>query len=121
MADNITGSPSNVEISQVMTGYSGDRGLNFITTSHEAATERGMSYLYATQLYEGYYIREMNHSHPSSAYPSGLETRKSDIGFSRMVTNAQIQNNLSVPKFHLYHVPTRQKIQFGPHSQRNHF
>ncbi|GHT47544.1 hypothetical protein AGMMS49965_25620 [Bacteroidia bacterium] len=114
MAQNTT-----VEWSQVQTGIEGDKGLNFLTTSHDAATERGIKHLINGQLNSGYVIREFNHSHPTTPYPSGLgTTRKSDIGVVTTITeiNKYWKYNVS-PVFNIYHVPTKTYIPYSPNSQ----
>lgn len=126
MAANTT-----VEWSQAKTGIEGDRGLNFMTTSHEQTTERGMSYLYSGQLYNGYTIREMNHSHPSNtAYPSGSFIHPvtgagvgewGDVGFSRSITNNRQKNGLNVPTFNIYLPGSKSYISYGPNSIRSQY
>ena len=117
---------TTVEWSQAKTGVAGDKGLNFLTTSHDVATERGMSNLFGGQLYAGYTIRELNHNHPSnSAYPSGLPDSRNpgggDIGFSRMVTNNRQANRLNVPTFNIYLPSSKSYISYGPNSIRSHY
>ena len=63
-------SNTEVEWSQAKTGIEGNKGLNFITTSHKVDRENGMNNLYSGQLYSGYTVRELNHSHPCLLYTS---------------------------------------------------
>ncbi|MDR0796883.1 MAG: hypothetical protein LBE79_12685 [Tannerella sp.] len=107
-SNNITGSPTQVEFSHAMTGVAGDRGRNYITTSHEARRESGMSHLLQGQLFNGYTIRELNHSHPVTAGPGD-----SDLRFTDWVTGRLQNQGLTIPCFNIYHVPTRQKIPFS--------
>lgn len=126
MATNTT-----VEWSQAMTGVAGDKGLSFVTTSHAQATERGISYLYSGQLYSGYTIREMNHSHPgNTAYPSGSFVHPSigagvgdwgDVGFSRSITNNRQANRLNISTFNIYLPGSKSYINYGPNSIRSHY
>jgi RHS repeat-associated protein len=108
MSNNITGSPSAAEISQAMTGIAGEKGLNFITTSHQRGKESGMTYLLNGQLLRGYTIRELNHSHPYSPTPS-----ISDMGFASEVSRIMRERNTNIPAFHINYVPWKQKIPFG--------
>lgn len=126
MAANTT-----VEWSQAKTGIKGDKGLNFMTTSHDKEIERGMDFLYLGQLYNGYTIREMNHSHPSNtAYPSGSFVNPNngagvgewgDVGFSRLITNNRQTNRLNVPTFNIYLPSNKSYIKYGPNSIRDHY
>lgn len=103
---------TDVEWSQAKTGVEGYKGLNFITTSHGEKVEKGMADLYVSQLYNGYTIRELNHSHPNDTeYPSGsfIHPRNGkgigewgDIGFARDITNYQEKNGFKVPNFNIY-------------------
>ena len=116
MSHNVTGSPSQVEFSQAMTGLAGEKGLNFITTSHERRKESGMKYLLNGQLLNGYTIRELNHSHPVSRTPSGSDVPGSlsgDLGFAKEVKDILRAKGQSIPKFHIYHVPSRTKIPYA--------
>jgi hypothetical protein len=66
LADNITNSSSMVEFALAQTGIQGDKGLNFITTGHCKSEEPGMGRLLSVQLFNGYTIRSILHSHPKS-------------------------------------------------------
>jgi len=116
LSNNVTGSPSQVEFSQAMTGIAEDKGLNFITTSHERRKESGMMYLLNGQLLNGYTIRELNHSHPVSRTPSGSDVPGSlsgDLGFAKIVKDILRAKGQSIPKFHIYHVPSQTKIPYA--------
>jgi len=106
-AEHITGSPLKVEFSQAKTGIVGDRGLNFITTSHQANRESGMSNLLSGQLYYGYTIRELNHSHHKSPNPS-----PSDFMHKSDVINVLNSQKLHIPIFNLYHVPSKTSFPY---------
>jgi Fe-S cluster biosynthesis and repair protein YggX len=122
---------TTVEWSQAKTGIEGDKGLNFLTTSHDAATERGMSNLYSGQLYAGYTIRELNHNHPSNtAYPSGSFVHPTtgqgigewgDVGFARGITNNRQTNRLSIPTFNIYLPASKSYIGYGINSIRSNY
>jgi RHS repeat-associated protein len=109
MGEHVSGSGSLVEVSQIKTGIEGDKGLNFISTSHQERKESGQSQLFVGQLYT-YTIREMNHTHPTNLNPSGLD---GDEGFSNSVTTYLKKYGLNVPTFNIYHVPTKKYIPFG--------
>jgi RHS repeat-associated protein len=121
---------TTVEWSQAKTGVAGDKGLNFLTTSHDKERERGMSNLYSGQLYAGYTIRELNHNHPrNTAYPSGsfdyIDDKKifhpigtwGDVGFSIVITNNRQTNRLNVPIFQIYLPGSKSYISYGPNSR----
>ena len=78
LADNTTRpDPSNpkettgIEFSFFQTGIEGDKGLNFISTSHEMYSDTSLNYLINNQLRFNYTIRTYIHNHPSGrCYPS---------------------------------------------------
>ena len=81
LSDNTT-----VEWSLSQFGIKGNKGLNFLITSHEKDEEGGITDLISKQLRYGYYLRNTSHSHPGKLrYPSGLEYRDKDIGFAKYV------------------------------------
>lgn len=106
-ADNITNSPSKVEFSLAQTGIKGNKGLNFVTTSHESSRESGMGLLIKGQLQNGYTIRMLMHSHPEKIGPSGK-----DLEFSSVVTKMMLYNKLVVPEFMIYHSVLKILINF---------
>jgi RHS repeat-associated protein len=122
---------TKVEWSQAKTGVEGDKGLNFLTTSHDIDTERGMKQLYVGQLYAGYTIRELNHNHPSNtAYPSGSYIHPNtglgvgewgDVGFARLITTNRKENGLNVPNFNIYIPRSKSYISYGPNSIRSNY
>jgi hypothetical protein len=120
---------TTVEWSQAKTGIEGDKGLNFLTTSHIGDKERGMSNLYSGQLYAGYTIRELNHNHPgNTAYPSGsfdyTDNKGNfhptgtwgDVGFARGITNNRQTNRLNIPTFSIYLHDSKSYISYGTNS-----
>lgn len=94
-----------VEYSLAQTGVAGDKGKNFITTSHERGKESGMGYLFQNQLVYGYYIRELDHTHPASDMAS-----ESDISLKTKNNEDLLQNKK--PKYHIYYVPNQEYIPF---------
>ncbi|MDR0825378.1 MAG: DUF6443 domain-containing protein [Prevotella sp.] len=107
LGNNVTGSSSMVEIGQAKTGIEGANGLNFVTTGHQHRQEPGMSYLLAGQLYYGYTIRELNHSHPVNPTAS-----LGDMQFKSQVTDVLRSQGLSIPQFNIFHIPSQQKIPY---------
>lgn len=98
MADHITGSESKVEIGQIMTGIEGDKGLNFITTSHTARQEAAIPNLINGQVGDGYIVREINHSHPNNPFPSDFGNNKTgDMGAATHLTNEYRKRGLPPP------------------------
>lgn len=75
LGNNVTGSSSMVEIGQAKTGIEGDKGLNFITTGHVSRREPGSSFILSGQLFYGYTVRELNHTHPVNPTPSRADNR----------------------------------------------
>ena len=116
LSDNITGSASKVEIGQIMTGIEGKKGLDFIVTTQVPKANPGIMKLINGQLIYGYTIREINHSHPHAAFPSGLVNGGYDIGISRNIVEYYQSKCLIVPNFHIYHVPSKRKIFYSPNS-----
>ena len=77
----------NVEWGLTMTGETGEKGLNFLTTSHNRRSEKGFPDLYHNRLRHGYTIRKFIHNHPGNTpYPSGLKYRDSDISVANTVS-----------------------------------
>ena len=54
-----------IEWSWFETGVEGDKGLNFVSTSHMRGQDASADALYKGQLYYGYFIRSQTHNHPS--------------------------------------------------------
>ena len=114
---------TEVEWSQAKTGIAGDKGLNFITTSHNEAMEKGMPRLYNKQLQYGYTVRELNHNHPrNTAYSSGSSISErgipagkwGDIGFARSITNHRKAKAWNTTTFNIYLPGSRSYISYGP-------
>ena len=111
-----------IEVSYAKTGKEGDKGLNFITTSHvtpmshydengvlhKTASEPGMTHLLENKLLYGYTIRELNHSHPLSSKVSSA-----DENFANQVKDIQKKNGYHIPKFYIYVVSSKEYIPFG--------
>lgn len=92
---------TGVEWSHAMMGIEGERGLNFLTSSHNSLEEAGMSHLIRCQLQFGYTARRFNHGHPSgNTEPSGKKKKKGDRYFARDVNrifNASLDYNIYTP------------------------
>ena len=123
MAANTT-----VEWSQAKTGIVGDKGLNFLTTSHYEGKEHGINRLYSGQLYAGYTIREQNHIHPDNTpYPSGSFNHPQygkagewgDVGASAWVVGDRQKRGLSNPTFRIYLPRSKSYINYVPNSIRS--
>ena len=109
---------TDVEWSQIKTGIKGNKGLNFLTTSHEHASERGSTDLYDKQLRHGYTIREDIHSHPENTpYPSGLKKKKGDISNAAYV----VQRTGQQPQFKIYIPGENRYIQYNQDSLEKDF
>lgn len=104
MATNVA--PSLVEFSHIKTGVEGDKGLNFVTTSHDVRKERSMGKLWFYQLRYGYTLREINHSHPTNN-----EAGKSDKGAANDINS--IYDRSRRPTFNIFFVPERKYIPFN--------
>jgi hypothetical protein len=113
---------TTVEFSQLQLGQKGDNGLNIISTSHEKSTERSVNFLLDNKYKFGYTIRGHNHNHPSNTpYPSGLDTRGSDIGFSNYLTNISLNNGSGIPSFNIYLPKTGKYVNYNRNSTLSNF
>ena len=112
---------TNVEFSHAKMGIEGDKGLNYLTTSHSENSEAGMPYLIDRQLRFGYTAREFNHTHPrNTPFPSGsFDYRKEkagewgDVGFARDVSaifGDKVKYNIFIPKESTY-IPFNSKTR----------
>jgi hypothetical protein len=79
----------NVEWGRTLTGETGAKGLNFLTTEGKTYREGGSLYLFDNQLKNGYTIRGHDHNHNDNTInPSGLVDNKTgDISFMKHVKN----------------------------------
>lgn len=110
---------TKVEWSQTMLGIAGDKGLNYLTSSHEARTERGAANMFYTQFQYGYTVRGHSHNHPGNTpYPSGLNDGTGDIGFSRWV---ETYTNTHKPVFKIFTAGDGNYIQYNQHSKPEDF
>ena len=108
---------TTVEWSQLLLGQKGDNGLNIVSTSHEKSKERSVNFLLDNQYKFGYTIKGHNHNHPSNTpYPSGLNTRGSDIGFANKLTNFSLNNGSGVPTFNIYLLKTGKYVRYNRNS-----
>ncbi|MCD8387341.1 MAG: hypothetical protein LUD17_10695 [Bacteroidales bacterium] len=94
---------TGVEWSHAMMGIKGERGLNFLTSTHSLGHEAGMSHLIKYQLQFGYTARIFNHSHPSgNSTPSGLHDGTGDVYFASQVNrifNKSLDYNIYIPLY----------------------
>ena len=94
---------TKVEWCHVKTGITGEKGLNFITTSNDEGEEYGMSYVFAKRLYS-YTIREWNHNHPKNE-DTGISTSKAseaDIKVQIHVNSYLQSRGFPIPKYYIY-------------------
>lgn len=106
VSNNISGSDECIEFGLIKTGFEGSGGLNFITTGHASGSEPGMSYLNYNRLQYGHTIQRMTHSHPIRN-----SADIADINYAKQI-HFNI-NKKEIPQF-IYHVPTKNYIQFYP-------
>ncbi len=107
LSEHITGSETMVEMGWAKTGIEGDKGLNFISTSHTPKEEGGIGQLYKGQLCNGYYIRELVHSHPM-----GDGTGSTDATFKGRIMGFQMDFNLPIPQFSIYYQPEKKYLKY---------
>ena len=98
---------TNVEWTQFKTGQSGDKGLNFITTSHSPDEEAAGTHLYNKQLRFKYFIREHIHNHPTSIpVPSGMpgtiQEGEGDISFASYINSYSQLHGYKLPIYKVY-------------------
>ena len=98
---------SMIEFSLAQTGKTGEKGLNFITTSHERGREQGMTYLFIDQLQNGYNLRSIGHTHPV-----GDDFDDKDKGFITTINNYYEAIKKKLPKHFIYHVPSKKYIYY---------
>ena len=104
LADNITGQ-NGIEFGLTLTGFEGDSGLSFITSSHQEAKEGGFRRLFNSQLRFGYTIRSHSHSHRFSPFPSGSiegDSRFGDISLMTSIVSSFEKRNRKPPLFSIY-------------------
>ena len=96
-----------MEWSHTMTGVEGDKGLNFLSTSHTPHIEVGISKTWTNQLGRGYTIREMNHSHPVSSKASNLDKK-----FKKTIVDYNTKMGYGIPTFSIYHIPKNKYLPY---------
>ena len=80
------------------TGKSGEKGLNFLSTSHKETSDISGSYIFNRQLKFGYTIRAHHHNHPKGTAHESNE----DSTFRDIVRSVTRQNVL----FYIYTIGT---------------
>ena len=103
-AENVS-KDEKVEYSLAQTGVAGDKGKNFITTSHERGKESGMGQLFIGQLQYGYTTRSIGHTHPSLYGFDGA-----DKEFISQINAYYRAINYKQPKHYIYHVPLQEYL-----------
>ncbi len=87
-----------IEWSWFETGEVGNKGLNFVSTSHERNTDRSAKKMFLKQLVNGYSIRSYIHNHPSGiTVPSG-----GDVGVYGIMLDKIDENGTVKPDFYIY-------------------
>ena len=104
-SNNIT-KVSKVEFSIFQTGIEGDKGLNFITTSHDVGKEAGMKHLYENQLHS-YTLRTFTHSHPVGRDPGGNDNEN-----ALRLDDVSKTNGFRIVKKQIYYVPEKKYYQY---------
>ena len=93
---------TEVEWGHAKTGIAGEKGLNFITTSHSEITEYGFGYVYNNRLRYGYTIRELNHNHPEKPGKNNSQASEADYNAAHRI-NEYLQNRgLPKAKYNIY-------------------
>ena len=97
-------SNNGIEWSWFETGIEGDKGLNFISTSHEKGKDSSATELFENQLSNGYSIRSHTHNHPSG---NSNNSRKDNSFYQRIIDITEYNKNYrkganALPIFHIY-------------------
>jgi hypothetical protein len=104
-----------------MTGEKGEKGLNFVGSSGMSQAAPEASYLFNGQLYNGYTVREMIHSHSGEAYydwlPSGFDDNGNpngtmDMGVVEDMSNYYLRQDKLVPVFKIYEERSGEFFQY---------
>jgi RHS repeat-associated protein len=118
---------TSVEWSQTMTGQTGKKGLNFLTTGHIEYTEPGFGALLKGQLQHHYTIRKHIHNHPrGTARPSGFDNQPGDVSMAKNIEewySFKYSNRNDKPKFELY-IPKKygeKRISYNGNSRKEDF
>lgn len=106
LADHVS-ALSHVELSLISTGSDGNKGLNFLTTSHTKSSDYGQGIMWVSQLYT-YSIRDMIHTHPTNP-----DSSQSDEESASAISSYLHNQNKTAPSFYIYHVPTKKYIPYG--------
>ncbi|MDE6277299.1 MAG: hypothetical protein K2M06_04240 [Muribaculaceae bacterium] len=95
LASELTAKGSYIEFSLIQVGFEGT-GSNFITTSHQKASEAGGGQLYRNKLVKGYVIRSDSHSHPDNNTASKTDKDTKE----QFIKNQKTKNTQKcIPKF----------------------
>lgn len=104
-AQNVTAKTGN-EIGLIRTGKVGT-GANYITSAQKKGSEPGGPVLFHSKLKNGYYIREITHSHMNNEKPSS-----SDLRSNKQILNKYQYNNTI--KFKIYISSTDSYTFYNP-------
>ncbi len=104
---------TSVEIGLSQFGKKGEKGLNYITSSHQETTEAGFADMVLTQFQNGYTFRGYSHSHHNNSRPSGgIGKQPGDIEMVKgleIIYSPQNINRL----YQIYFVPMKKYIPYG--------
>ena len=112
---------TDVEWSEALNGGDKDNSKKgYIVTTHMEKQDEGMKYLVNNGIVnkdDGFNI--FNHNHPSGTtyYPSGLDNKKSDIGFAMEMVEIFGQSI----RFNIFSPDLQKYIPYGPNSKRSEF
>ncbi|MDE6450620.1 MAG: hypothetical protein K2L41_11205 [Muribaculaceae bacterium] len=104
-AKNVTALSGN-EIGLIRTGTLG-KGTNYITSAHRFLSEPGGPDLFHNRLKNGYFVREITHSHQSVATPSPNDLKSN----KQMLQKYHYQNTI---RFKIYVSTLDYYIQYDP-------
>ena len=104
---------TSVEIGLSQFGIKGEKGLNYLTSSHQETTEAGFADMVLTQFQNGYTFRGYTHSHHNNESPSGGTGQKP--GDIEMVNGLEIiYSPQKIDRlYQIYFVPTKKYMSYG--------
>lgn len=95
------------EFSLAQTGIEGEKGKNFLSTSHDQSEDQSCGYMFSYQLSYSYNIRTLIHNHPGGTSASG-----EDLHYMSIVKENLRAKGLNIPNFLIYNVPLKQYDPF---------
>lgn len=95
------------EFSLAQTGIEGEKGKNFLSSSHDQSEDQSCGYMFSYQLSYSYNIRTLIHNHPGGTSASG-----EDLHYMSIVKENLRAKGLNIPNFLIYNVPLKQYDPF---------